>query len=527
MKQPQHTDTLIVGTGFSGLCAAIRLKEAGFEDMVLLERSDEVGGTWRDNHYPGCACDVQSHLYSFSFEQNPEWSRMFAPQPEILRYLKGCADKYDVRRHVRFNRNVSRMAWDDAASHWVVETDHGESWTANNLISAIGGLSTPMIPDIDGLEDFAGRVFHSADWDHDLDLAGKRVAVIGTGASSIQFVPQIAPKVKSLALFQRTPPWIVPKPDRAISTAEQNLFKRVPAAQQAMRSAIYAQMESRAAGFVVNPRLLKLGERMARSHLRKQIPDRALRKKVTPDYSLGCKRVLISNDYYPALARDNVDVVTSGISKVTKTGVRTADGRLHTVDVIIFGTGFKAQRPFGRGTLVGRGGQDVWDAWSDGLSAYYGTSIAGFPNFYMLSGPNSGLGHNSMVYMIESQMNLVLDALYRKRQHAWRSIEVTPRAQAACQAAINAKSQDSVWSGGGCQSWYLDEHGRNTTLWPDFTFKFRDRTRSLNLAHYRIVKANGELLVPRSRGLRRRVANIAGGLFGRRGTAPAGSEVAA
>lgn len=510
-----HTDTLIIGTGFSGLCAAIRLKQQGFEDLILLERADEVGGTWRDNHYPGCACDVQSHLYSFSFEQNPDWTRMFARQPEILSYLKGCADKHDVRRHVRFNRNVTRMAWDDAAGVWTIDTDRGESWTANNLITAIGGLSTPAIPDIDGLDEFAGPVFHSADWNHDADLRGKRVAVVGTGASSIQFVPQIAPDVAQLTLFQRTPPWIVPKPDRAIGTAERALYKRVPAAQQAMRSAIYAQLESRAAGFVINPRLLKLGERMALSHIRKQIADRELRRKVTPDYALGCKRVLISNDYYPALARDNVDVVTDGITKVTKTGVRTADGRLHKVDAIIFGTGFKAQKPFGRGVLVGRGGQDVWDAWSDGMSAYYGTSIANFPNFYMLTGPNSGLGHNSMVYMIESQVNLVCDALYQKRQHAWRSIEVTSQAQAACQSDIQRKSGASIWSGGGCKSWYLDENGNNTTLWPDFTFRFRDKTRSLNPAHFRITKANGQTLQPRPERLGRQLKNVLGGVLDR------------
>lgn len=527
MTQPLHTDTLIIGTGFAGLCAAIQLKEAGFEDLILLERADTVGGTWRDNHYPGCACDVQSHLYSFSFEPNPNWSRMFAPQPEILAYLRHCADKYDVHRHVRFNRNATRIAWDDDSSTWTVDTDRGEQWTANNVITAIGGLSTPAIPDIEGLDGFAGPVFHSADWDHDVDLRGKRVAVIGTGASAIQFVPQIAPEVGHLSLFQRTPPWVVPKPDRPISKAEQTLFKRVPAAQQAMRSAIYAQLESRAAGFVVNPRLLKLGERMARSHLRRQVPDRALRAKLTPDYALGCKRVLISNDYYPALGRDNVDVVTDGITRVTPTGVRTADGRLHKADVIILGTGFKAQRPFGRGLLIGRGGQDIWDAWSDRLSAYCGVSVAGFPNFYMLTGPNSGLGHNSMIYMIESQVNLVVDALYRKRQHAWRSIEVTPQAQAAFLDEVDAKSGASVWSGGGCHSWYLDAQGRNTTLWPDFTFRFRDRTRRLEPEHFRIIQADGRPLRPRKAGLRRRVTRLAGDLLGGRNGRRTGVEVAA
>ena len=516
MTQPFHTDTLIIGTGFAGLCAAIRLKQQGFEDLIVLERADEVGGTWRDNHYPGCACDVQSHLYSFSFESNADWTRMFARQPEILAYLKHCASKYDVRRHVRFNRNVTRMAWDDAAEHWTVETALGETWTANNVVSGLGGLSTPAIPDIDGLDDFAGPVFHSADWKHDIDLRGKRVAVIGTGASAIQFVPQIAPQVETLNLFQRTPPWIVPKPDRAIGKAERLLFKRVPAAQKAMRSAIYTELESRAAGFVINPRLLKLGERMARSHILRQVADPALRKKVTPDYALGCKRVLISNDYYPALGRDNVDVITSGITKVTKTGVRTADGTLHKADVIILGTGFKAQKPFGRGVLVGRGGQDIWDAWSDRMSAYYGTAITGFPNFYLLTGPNSGLGHNSMVFMIESQVNLVVDALYRKRRHGWRSIEVTPTAQAACQADIERKSAASIWSGGGCKSWYLDENGNNTTLWPDFTFKFHDKTRSLQPAHFRIVKANGELLRPRRRsGLSSQLRGLAGATLSR------------
>jgi len=479
---------LIVGTGFAGLCMAIKLREAGITDFVVLERASEPGGTWRDNNYPGCACDVQSHLYSFSFELNPDWSRMFARQPEIKAYLAHCVEKYELAQHIRYGATVNEARFDDAASVWRVRTEDGRSFSARFLVSGMGGLSTPAYPDVKGLSNFKGKTFHSADWDHAYDLKGKRVAVIGTGASSIQFVPQIAKEVAQLDLYQRTPPWIMPKADRAISGREQRLFRKYPIAQKAVRAGIYALMESRALGFVVNPKLLTLAERFARSYIARKIADPVLRAKVTPDFAFGCKRVLISNDYYPALTRPNVDVLTDGIREVRAHSIVGNDGVEREVDAIIYGTGFKAQDPMPRGTIFGRQGLDLMDAWDNGLEAYLGTTIHGFPNLFMLVGPNTGLGHNSMVYMIESQVHYVMECLKTMRRR--KLIEVEPKRDV--QSAFNLKLQErhskTIWTS-GCKSWYLDKNGKNTTLWPGFTFQFRAATRTFGTADYTLTAA--------------------------------------
>lgn len=480
----------IIGTGFAGLGMAIKLKQSGDDDFVVLEAADDLGGTWRDNHYPGCACDVQSHLYSFSFEPNPEWSRMFAPQPEIWAYLRRCAEKYGITGHIRYNSRVSGAEWDAGANRWHIRTEGGDRYTAQVVVSGIGGLSRPSIPALKGLDKFKGKAFHSQQWDHDYDLTDKRVAVIGTGASAIQFVPQIAPQVAKLHLFQRTPPWIVPKPDRAITWAEKQLFKRLPAAQLAARNALYWQLESRALGFVVDTRLMALAEREARSHLRKQVPDRDLRKRLTPDYKLGCKRVLISDDYYPALSRDNVELVTDGIKEIRAHSVVTADGKEHEVDAIIFGTGFAATDPIGPMKIRGTGGADLRETFrASGTEAYLGTSVAGFPNLFLLTGPNTGLGHNSMVYMIESQVAFVMDALKTMRRKELLAVEVRGEAQEEYNRWLHGKAKDAIWSAGGCNSWYLDENGKNVTLWPGFTWDFRRRTRKFPVAAFTVVHA--------------------------------------
>lgn len=476
---------LIVGTGFAGLGMGIKLKEAGIESFTILERADDVGGTWRDNNYPGCACDVQSHLYSFSFEPNPNWTRMFAPQPEIKAYLQHCAQKYALLPHIRFQAEVVRAEYDETAALWNVTTRSGQTYSARVLVSGMGGLSSPAYPTIKGLEKFKGKTFHSADWDHGYDLAGKRVAVIGTGASAIQFVPQIAPKVARLDLYQRTPTWILPKPDREVTAAERLLFRRFPAAQRAFRNSLYWMLESRVLGFVINPRVMKLVEREARGHIRRQVADPALRAKLTPEYTIGCKRILISDDFYPAISRSNVGVISDGIQEVKAHSVVTADGTEREVDAIIFGTGFKAQDPLPRGAIFGRGGQDILDVWKDGPEAYKGTTVAGFPNFYMLVGPNTGLGHNSMVYMIESQLQYVMDAVQTMRRDGLRSLEVRPEVQARYNAELQQKLGKSVWQS-GCKSWYINEAGKNTTLWPGFTFKFREQTRRIDLVDYRL-----------------------------------------
>jgi cation diffusion facilitator CzcD-associated flavoprotein CzcO len=481
----EHTGVLVIGTGFAGLGMGIKLKEAGMGDFVLLERAQSVGGTWRDNHYPGCACDVPSHLYSFSFELSPRWSRMFAVQPEIRAYLEGCARKYGLLPHVRFGAELVRAEYDETAQLWRVRTRDGRQFTAPVLISGMGGLSNPAYPQLPGLERFQGPAFHSAEWRHDVDLRGKRVAVIGTGASAIQFVPQIAPLAAQLDLYQRTPPWIMPKPDRTISRFEQKLFQYLPWVQRLWRGLIYWMLEARALGFVVHPRLMKGVQWIANRHIRKQVQDPALRAKLTPDYTIGCKRILISNDYYPALTRPNVAVLTQAISEVRAHGVVTADGVEHPADVLIYGTGFKAQEPVPRGMLFGRDGVDLHEAWAQGVEAYLGTTVSGFPNFFMIVGPNTGLGHSSMVYMIESQVHYILQALKLLRDRGLGALDVKPEVQAQFNQGLQARLGRTIWTA-GCKSWYLDRNGKNTTLWPGFTFHFRKATRKFRLDDYRL-----------------------------------------
>ncbi|MEM5421653.1 flavin-containing monooxygenase [Paraburkholderia ferrariae] len=494
MNAPARTgdaiDIAIIGTGFAGLGMAIRLLQSGNQDFAVFEKADSVGGTWRDNHYPGCACDVQSHVYSFSFAPNPRWTRMFAPQPEIRAYLNRCVERFRLFPWLNFGHELTNATWDEAAHCWRLAFANGRRLTARVLISGMGGLSRPALPAIAGLDTFEGKAFHSQHWDHDYALEGKRVAVIGTGASAIQFVPQIAPRVAQLSLFQRTPPWIMPKPDRAISGFEQWLFRTLPITQALARAGLYWMLETRVLGFAVHPALMKNVQKLALRHIRHQVPDPELRAAVTPDYTIGCKRVLISNDYYPALLRKNVQVVTNAIERVDRTGVVTADGVHHEVDCLIYGTGFQVADPFPPGTIVGRGGIDIVETWRDGAHAYLGTSLPGYPNFFMLVGPNTGLGHNSMVFMIESQIEYVLGALAAMKRDGADSIDVRPYVEARYNERIQNKLGRAIWSVGGCKSWYLDpRNGRNTTLWPGFTWRFRRATAHFSLADYRVYRA--------------------------------------
>ncbi len=487
---PTHHRVAIIGSGFSGLGMAIQLKQHGMNDFVLFEKEDGVGGTWRVNSYPGCACDVQSHLYSFSFEPNPRWTRMFAPQPEIKAYLEHCAQKYGVTPHLRPRTEVRGAHWDEATSLWTITDAQGIEHTANVLISGMGGLSRPSYPQVPGIERFEGKTFHSQQWDHDYDLTGKRVAVIGTGASAIQFVPQIQKQVARLDLYQRTPPWIVPKPDRAITDVEKDVFERLPFVQTAIRGAIYSALESRALAFSVEPRLMKVAQKLAERHIRQQVKDPELRRKLTPDYTLGCKRVLISDDYYPAVTQPNVDVITSGIREVRAHSVIDADGVEREVDAIIFGTGFKATDPVPRGVVMGRDGQDLLDSWPEGPEAYKGAAVAGFPNLFFLMGPNTGLGHSSMVYMIESQIAYVLDALRTMDDRGLRSVEVRPAAQAQFNQSLHDRLGKAIWTVGGCMSWYVHPvSGKNVTLWPGFTWQYRLQTRRFDALAYTLKPA--------------------------------------
>lgn len=487
-KQGFHV--VIAGSGFAGICMGIRLKQAGIENFTIYEQADGIGGTWYANDYPGAACDVQSFLYSYSFEPKHDWSRMFGPQAEILAYLNHCADKYGLRPHIRLNSELTGAQFDDASGLWNLTINGREAVQANAVVSCVGGLSRPILPQIKGIESFKGQQFHSAQWDHSYDMSGKTVAVIGTGASAIQIVPAIAPKVGKLELFQRTPPWIMPKPDRDISGIEKKLFKRFPFFQRLFRRAIYWGLEARALGFVVDPRVLKIAQNVARWHLRRQVRDPALRAKLTPNYTMGCKRVLISNDYYPALTRSNVDVVTEAIQEITPRGVRTRDGVEHAVDAIVFGTGFQAAEAMSPFSVSGRNGKDLNEAWSEGPEAYLGSSVTGFPSMYMIVGPNTGLGHSSMIFMIESQAQYVLSAIQELRQlrdSGAKFLDLKPEVQAKFNRALQKQMARTVWSTGGCVSWYQTASGKNTTLWPGFTFRFRQLTRKLRSEDYEKV----------------------------------------
>jgi cation diffusion facilitator CzcD-associated flavoprotein CzcO len=474
---------IVVGTGFSGLCMGVKLREQGEEDFVLLERAGDVGGTWRDNNYPGCACDVESHLYSFSFEPNPNWSRMYAPQPEIFAYLQHVAKKYDLLRHVRFHANLIHSQYDEARKVWIVTAQDGRVFEGEILISGMGGLSNPATPALKGIEQFEGTTFHSATWNHDYDLVGKRVAVIGSGASAIQFVPKIAPQVDKLLYFQRTPPWVVPKMDRPIKPEEKADFAANPWRQRMARTKLYWTLEMRFLAFKFKPEWMNLVAKVGKHKIAQAIKDPALRAKLTPDYTPGCKRLLISNEYYPALGRTNVEVITDGIREVTAHGVVTQDGKEHLVDAIIFGTGFKVQDPIPPKTVFGKGGQDLATVWQEGPEAYMGINVAGFPNFFMLMGPNTGLGHNSMVFMIESQAHYIVEALNTMKAHRIKAIDVKPQAQTQFVDDVQAELKRTVWSS-GCKSWYLNDKGRNTAAWPGFTFAYRLKTRRFKLNKY-------------------------------------------
>ncbi|MEV4086107.1 NAD(P)/FAD-dependent oxidoreductase [Nonomuraea fuscirosea] len=477
---------VIVGSGFAGICMAVKLKEAGYHDFVILEKAGELGGTWRDNTYPGCACDVPSHMYSYSYELNPDWSRMFAPREEIQDYLRACAAKYGITPHLRYGKDVVALEYDDGRRDWTVTTQDGEVLRTNAVVSGIGALHIPKFPEIVGRESFAGPAFHSAEWDHSADLTGKRVAVIGTGASAVQFVPQLAPDARHLTVFQRTPPWIHPKPDFAFSPAARRLL-RLPGAARTLRGGIYWALESRALGFAVDPRLMKGHERLALRHLEAQVPDPVLRRALTPDYVIGCKRILISSDYYPALTRPNVSLVTDAITEIRERSIVDAAGVEHEADAIVYGTGFKVVDALTDRHITGRDGLSVQDAWKGGVEAYHGITASGFPNLFFLLGPNTGLGHNSVVFMIESQVRYVIECLRLLSRTGARALDVRPRAQRGYNDRLRARLDPLVWSAGGCRSWYLDEHGVNRTLWPGFTFEYWARTRRVKPGAYELI----------------------------------------
>lgn len=484
--RPRHAHVIVIGGGLAGLATAIRLRKQRWHDFLVLERGDHVGGTWRDNTYPGAACDVPSHLYSYSFAPNPDWTRSFSSQREIQDYIVDVAHRHHVYDKHVFGCEVVSARWNAGAARWELETSKG-AFTADVVVSAFGALCEPRLPEIRGIRQFEGQIFHSARWDHEAGLSGKRVAVIGTGASAIQIVPAIANKVAGLEVYQRTPPWILPRLDRRYTKPERFAFRYLPFYQRLVRLVSYWARESQAFGLAKNPRLMRPMELLARAKLWLEVRDPALRRRLTPTYRIGCKRILISNDYYPAFRHDHVRLVTEGIAEVKANALVTTDGEAHETDAIVLATGFQITDSPVHRRIFGRDGRSLGDVFDDiGRQCYKGTSIANFPNMFFLVGPSTGLGHGSMIFMIESQLNYVAEALATMKRRRIRSLEVRGQAQEGFARMLRDRMSRTVWHTGGCTSWYLDKHGVNSTLWPGFSFEFRRLTRKFDLDAYAV-----------------------------------------
>ena len=475
---------VIIGAGISGICLGIKLKQAGIDSFAIFDKSDGVGGTWRDNTYPGAGCDVPSMLYSFSFELKTDWSRLFSPQKEILEYLEHCTDKYGLRPHMCFRTEIADARFDAAEGVWRIRTTAGEAHIADILASGVGQLNRPQWPDIPGLDEFRGTTFHSARWNHEHDLTGEDVAVIGNGASAIQFIPCIAPKVRRLAIFQRSPNWMIPRNDRELSERERERLGRHPVLARAFRYLIWARLEARWPAFSKGSFAGRRLENFSKREMKKVVSSPQLQALLTPEYPVGCKRILISDDYYQAIARDNVDIVTSPIERATADGLVCADGTSHRFDTIILATGFKSTEFLCPIDIRGREGRSLGEAWREGAEAYLGVALAGFPNFFMLYGPNTNLGHNSIILMIERQVGYIMQCIERSRGRNLRTFEVREDAMVRYNAAVQRSLKKSVWDA-GCESWYKTESGKITNNWPHSTISYWWRTRRPVWADFR------------------------------------------
>jgi cation diffusion facilitator CzcD-associated flavoprotein CzcO len=475
----------VIGAGFGGIGMAIQLKQAGIEDFIVLERADDLGGTWRDNSYPGLTCDVPSLLYSFSFRPW-RWSRRYPGRAEILAYLHALIEEHGLGPHLRFGRGVAAAEFDEGAAIWNLAIEGGGTLQAAAVVSAVGQLGRPAMPDLPGREKFAGPSWHSARWDHGTSLTGQRVAVIGTGASAVQFVPAIARHAAQVDVYQRSAPYVLPKADKPYRAVQQATFGRLPLARKAERLRVFLYGELLTSGFVVSPKMLSIPRKMWRRQLETQITDPALRDQCVPGYTMGCKRVVFSNDWYPALDRANVSLVTEPVERIVPEGVVTAGGHTRPADVLIYGTGFAAGEFLAPMRVTGRGGRSLREAWRDGAQAYLGITVTGFPNFFLLYGPNTNLGGNSIIYMLEGQIGYVLAALRALDAGHLAWMDVRPGAQRQFNAWVQSASHSSVWES-GCHNWYTSPSGRNVNNWPTQTFLYRWRLRRFDLSAYRVT----------------------------------------
>jgi cation diffusion facilitator CzcD-associated flavoprotein CzcO len=479
---------LIIGAGFAGLGMAIRLQQAGITDIVILERANEVGGTWRDNQYPGAACDIPSNLYSYSFAPNPNWSRSFSGSREILSYVHYLVKSFNLDRYIRFGKNVDDVAFDEQEGLWKATTSEGEVFSGRAAVMAQGPLSNAGFPDIEGIDQYAGHKVHSARWDHDYDFSGKRVAVIGTGASAIQIVPELVKEVDHLTVFQRTPGWVMPRPDFETPEWNKKLFRKVPTTQSALRQALFLAHESMALAVIWNSPLTRLAERLGRWHLRSQVKDKWMRRQLSPNYRIGCKRVLVSNDYYPALQKDNCKLITWPIYSISEDGIRTVEGIEHQFDCIVFATGFEVSNAGTPFPVTGLGGRQLNDEWSGGAQAYKSINVSGYPNLFFMFGPNSGPGHNSALVYMESQLDYAVEGIQKILTKNLRTLDVKLHVQKRYNSAIQKRLAKTNWNS-GCMSWYLTDDGFNATMYPGFATQYANQMKVFQEEDYVVVPA--------------------------------------
>lgn len=477
----------IIGAGFGGLAMAIRLLQRNIHNFVILEKSDEVGGTWRENQYPGAACDVQSHLYSLSFAPKTDWSKRYAEAPEIFQYIQDVVQQFNLREYCQFNSEVVHTEYHEKDCVWYVALKDGRQLSCQYLVFASGPLHVPQIPHIKGIEKFQGKVFHSSQWDHQYNLNSKVVASIGTGGSAIQYIPEIAPQVKQLYVMQRTAAWVIPRDERKYLNIEKKLFKQADWFRKLHRARLYWSNESRAIP-IMQPSVMKYTQKLAEAFIRFQVKDKQLAQKLTPDYIMGCKRILVSNKYFPTFNRDNVELVTDAIQELTADSIITKDGKMRKIDCLIYGTGFITDpriylQPF---SCIGEHGVELKQAWKDGAESYYGISHKGFPNLFQLLGPNTVLAHNSVIFMIESQVDYILQMMDLVAQSQSNAIVVKDQVQDQFNHDVQDMLNNTVWQS-GCVSWYQQDGGKNFALWPTYTWKYWLKTKSLHPSDFRLI----------------------------------------